>query len=202
MSTPTQPLDARDMDELEAVLLPVATAVDDQNQNSNVASIAVVPSTETYFDYDLALAQDGQALEDAVAIPDNGNERNYAGVSDDSKNMVGRAQQTGKIRSEEELESIRRANGKIFSQNYHQQYNVKAANEWAKQRDREGLQMKNNYEQEQRIASEKAKANELSKQKQQQLKNTQGQAYQIKDYDCGSYETNEYKVAEYKSVYD
>jgi len=202
MSTPTQPLDARDMDELEAVLLPVATAVDDQHQNSNVASIAVVPSTETYFDYDLALAQDGQALEDAVAIPDNGNERNYAGVSDDSKNMVGRAQQTGKIRSEEELESIRRANGKIFSQNYHQQYNVKAANEWAKQRDREGLQMKNNHEQEQRIASEKAKAKELSKQKQQQLKNTQGQAYQIKDYDCGSYETNEYKVAEYKSVYD
>jgi len=190
------------MDELQAVLLPVATAVVDQHQNSNVASIAVVPSTETYFEYDLALAQDGQTLEDAVAIPDNGNERNYAGVSDDSKSMVGRAHQTGKIRSEEELESIRRANGKIFSQNYHQQYNIKAANEWAKQRDREGLQMKNNHEQEQRIASEKAKAKELSKQKQQKLKNTQGQAYQIKDYDCGSYETSEYKVTEYKSVYE
>jgi hypothetical protein len=198
----------RDMEELEgALLLPVATEVVGPNHNSKVASATVIPSAEAFFDYDTALSNEQQRSreddDEAVVVPDNGNQLNYAGVSDDSKSTVGRAQQTGKFRSEEELESIRKANRKVFSQNYHEKNNLKSANEWAKQRDREGLQMKNDHhieEQNNMALSEISKAKEPPNQEQQQPEKPKG--YQIKEYDCGAYETGTYEVMEYKSVYD
>lgn len=200
-------INARDMEELEGALLPVAIPVVNQNNPNEVAvstATAVIPSAEAVFDYDLALRNEQQQQEgEAVAVPDNANQLNYAGVSDDSKSAVGMAQLNGRIRSEEEIESIKKANRKVFSQNYHEQNSVKSANAWAKQRDREGLQIQNDRIEEQMDRSKKAKA-AAQKQEEQSLtsKEYQPKGYQIKDYDCGNYEISSYEVTEYKSVYD
>jgi len=195
------------MEELEGALLPVATAVVNQN-NSNAEAVsiatAVIPSAEAVFDYDLALRDDQQqGQEEAVAIPDNANQLNYAGVSDDSKSTVGMAQLNGRIRSEQEIQAIKKANRKVFSHNYHEQNSIKSANARAKQRDREGLQIQNDRIEEQMARSEKEKA---FAQKQEEAsrasKEYQPKGYQINDYDCGSYEVGSYEVTEYKSVYD
>ncbi len=199
MSNPTN---ARDMEELEGALLPVATEVVNQNDPNAFASTAtVIPSVEAVFDYDTALRNE-EHQEEAVVVPDNANQLNYAGVSDDSKTTVGRAQQSGRIRSEEEKEAIRKANRKVFAQNYHEKNSIKSANAWAKQRDREGLQIQNDRIAEQ-MALSKAKAKESKGQEQSQASNGyQPKGYQTKDYDCGSYEIGSYEVTEYKSVYD
>lgn len=193
------------MEELEgALLLPVATEVVGPNQNSNVASATVIPSAEAIFDYGTALANEQERSredngDEAVVVPDNGNQLNFAGVSDDSKSTVGMAQQTGKIRSEEELESIRKANRKIFSRNYHEKNDFKRANEWAKQCDREGLQMQNDHQVEEQTIMAKEPPKEEQQQQQEPEKSN---GYQVKEYDCGAYETGSYEVTEYKSVYD
>ena len=188
----------RDIEELEGTLLPVATAVVNPNDPNAVASTAtVIPSVEAVFDYGTALRNEQQE-EVAVVIPDNANQLNYAGVSDDSKSTVGRAEQTGRIRSEEEKEAIRKANRKVFAQNYHEQNAFKSANEYAKQRDREGIQISNELS-EKEMAAVKAPPKQ---QQQQQEKPPASKGYQIKDYDCGTYEISDYEVTEYKSVYD
>jgi hypothetical protein len=206
----------RDMEELQGALLPVATEVAYQNnQNSGVtatASATVIPSVEAVFDYAASLCNEQQqqqqqaeesASDEAVVVPDNANQLNYGGVSDDSKPTVSRAQREGRIRSEEELESIRRANRKVYSQNYRERNSVKSANEWAKLRDREGLQITNDHIEEQLALSEKSKKDSHpppSAPKKEFEYETKG--YQTKEYDCGTYETNDYDISEYKSVYD
>lgn len=196
----------RDMEELEGALLPLPVATEvvlGSHQNSSVAT--GIPSAEVVFDYNTALANEQQARERereeplAVVVPDNGSQLNYAGVSDDSKSTVGRAHQTGIIRSEEELESIRKAQRKVFSQNYHQKNSVKSANMRAKQRDLEGLQIQSNRIEEQvALSEEKPEAKEPPRQEESQ----KPQGYQVKEYDCRTYETSTYDVMEYKSVYD
>lgn len=194
---------ARDAEELEGALLPVATAVANNDSNPTTSIATVIPSTEAVFEYDTALQNEERLPEEeAVAIPDNGSTLNYAGVSDDSKSTVGRAEVSGKIRSEQEIQAIKKANRKVFAQNYFEQTSFKAANERAKQRDREGLQIQNDHIEEQmaqaKAASEPPKQPETS----QQSKGYETKGYQIKDYDCGSYEINSYEISEYKSVYD
>ena len=137
MSNQADLLYARDAEELEGALLPVATAVGQNDSNTTTSIATVIPSTETVFNYDTALQHEYQLQEEeAVAIPDNGSTLNYAGVADDSKTTVSRAQTAGKISSEEEIQSIRKANQKVFSHNYFEKQSFKAANARAKQRDR------------------------------------------------------------------
>lgn len=204
----------RDMDELEGTLLPMATQViecDRRNMNSNISmASAAIPVTE-FFDYDTAIAQEKQQQQEqeqeeieATPIPDNANQLNFAGVSDDSKITVGKAEQTGKIRSEEELDYIRKANRKIHPRNYHEENSVKTANEIAKQRDRQGLQVQNDHIRTaftETALPESLKREEQKEEQQKKPKKTGG-GYQVKEYDCGLYETNNYEVKEYKSVYD
>jgi len=192
----------RDMDELEGVLFPVATAaVGSSSQQNSSMTTPLIPNAEAVFDYDTALAreQQQQIQDNSEVILDNAKQLNHAGVSDDSKSTVGRARRTGIIRSEEELESIRRANRRAFSQNYHEKNSIKNANEFAKERDRQGLQMKSNnnqVEEHKRMLSE-TKTPPLKIEKEQPP-----ETYEMKEYDCGNYETRSYEVEEYKSVYD
>lgn len=204
MSNQADLLYARDEEELEGALLPVATAVGQNDSNTTTSIATVIPSTETVFNYDTALQHEYQLQEEeAVAIPDNGSTLNYAGVADDSKTTVSRAQTAGKISSEEEIQSIRKANQKVFSHNYFEKQSFKAANARAKQRDREGMDIQNDHIEEQLAAKAKAAA-EAKKQSEasQQSKEYQPKGYQISDYDCGSYETSDYQISEYKSIYD
>lgn len=203
-ATPTA-MAVREMDELEGSLLPVATEVVERGPGNTV-----IPTMTRVFEYDAAdqVQREGDDLEEAIVVPDNGSQLNYAGVSDDSKTTVGKAGQTGKIRSEEELEIIRKNRRKIYAQNYHQVNSFKAANARAKERDREGLQVKDD-----RLRSDftEEKLPETLREKLQLDGTADGKSnkeqpaepgYQVSDYDCGNYETNDYDVTEYKSVYD
>ena len=202
------PIMTRDVDELEGTLLPVATQVVECNSNTNKSSMmaeASIPVTE-FFDYDIAIAEEEQQEQqqqqeiEAIPIPDNGgNKYNYAGVSDDSRTAISSAERTGKQRSEEELESIRRNKQRIFPHNYHEHNTMKAANEYALHRDREGLEVKDDHLDSGAFTLPKKEEEEKQKQKDQKPK---ASGYQVRDYDVGSYNTKSYDVNEYKSVYD
>lgn len=203
-ATPTA-MAVREMDELEGSLLPVATEVVECGPGNTV-----IPTTTQVFEYDAAEQEqwgEGE-LREAIVVPGNGNQLNYAGVSDDSKTTVGKAGQTGKIRSEEELETIRKNRQRIYAQNYHEENAFKAANARAKERDREGLQVKDD-----RLRSDftEEKLPETLRKKLQLDGTSDGKSnkeqaaklgYQVSEYDCGNYETGDYEVTEYKSVYD
>jgi hypothetical protein len=193
---------ARDVDELEGTLLPVATQVVECNSNNHKSSMmaeASIPVTE-FFDYDAAIAKEEQEQEqqqeiEAIPIPDNGGttKHNYA-----ERTAISSAERTGIQRSEEELEAIRRNKQRIFPHNYHEQNTIKTANEYALRRDREGLEVKDDHL-ESAFTLPKKETNE-EEEKQKQKPKTSG--YQVRDYDVGSYDTKSYDVNEYKSVYD
>lgn len=194
----------RDMEELEGTLLPVATAVSERGPGNGA-----IPAITQAFDYDEAISNEQQQqlaeeeFNEAFPIPDNANQRNFAGVSDDSKTAVGKADLIGKIRCEEELEIIRNNRRKIHSRNYFEANAYKSANERAKQRDREGLEVKDD-----RIGLSFAKNTlpekvETSTEKYANNSETASKSgYHVKEYECMTYDTNEYSVSEYKSIYD
>lgn len=201
----------RDMDELEGTLLPVATEVLECGPGNEL-----IPVTTQVFDYDMGIASvqqqqqqqqaEEQVLKEAIPIPNNANGLNYAGVSDDSKTTVGKAKQTGIIRSEEELECIRKNKSKIIPRNYHEENAFKSANNRAKHRDREGLEVKNDHlgsaftekQLPEKLQSNKKDEEESDK----KPENPADKGYQVKEYDCTTYDTSDYKVTEYKSIYD
>jgi hypothetical protein len=198
----------RDMDELEGTLLPVATQVVecDSNNKESMMAEASIPATE-FFDYDAAIAKEEQQEQEqqeieAIPIPDNGGmKHNYSGVSDDSRTAISSAERNGIQRSEEELEAIRRNKQRIFPHNYHEHNTMKAANEYALHRDREGLQVKDDHIDSDFILPKKTEEEEeIQNQKQNQKPKVSG--YQVREYDTGSYDTKSYDVNEYKSVYD
>lgn len=211
MSNPTATM-TRDIDELEGTLLPVATQVVEccNNTNNNISlAEAAVPVTEI-FDYDVAIAEEERLKEqeeneiEAITIPDNGTQHNYAGVSDDSRTAVGNAERVGRFKSEEELDAIRKAKQRIFPHNYHEENSIKKANETAMRRDREGLQIKDDHLDS--GVSSLSKTNDKSDKEimrnQQQKQKPRASGYQVKEYDVDSYDTKGYDVTEYKSVYD
>lgn len=196
----------RDVDELEGTLLPVATEVSECSSGNHV-----VPTTTQVFDYDAAIVHKHQQLQqeeeelEAIVIPDNANQLNYAGVSDDSRTTVSKAERTGRIRSEEELEYIRKNNSKIFSQNYHETNAYKSANARAKQRDKEGLEVKNDHLESRFTKIKLTEKLQSSRDKEENARKSEKpiqKGYQVKEYDCGAYDTSEYEVKEYKSIYD
>mmetsp|Transcript_18037 Transcript_18037/g.20845 ORF Transcript_18037/g.20845 Transcript_18037/m.20845 type:complete len:211 (+) Transcript_18037:90-722(+) len=210
MSNPKTTM-SRDIDEVEGTLLPVATQVveccNNTNNNTSMAEAeAAVPVTET-FNYDVTIAEEERLKEqeqeehviEAITIPDNGTQHNYAGVSDDSRNAVGNAERVGRFKSEEELDAIRIAKQRIFPQNYHEENSIKKANETAMRRDREGLQVIDDHL-DSRVSSS-SKTNEIMRNQQQEQK-PRASGYQVKEYDVVSYDTKGYDVTEYKSVYD
>mmetsp|Transcript_14385 Transcript_14385/g.30550 ORF Transcript_14385/g.30550 Transcript_14385/m.30550 type:complete len:231 (-) Transcript_14385:3467-4159(-) len=212
----------RDTDELDGTLLhlPVATEVLECEYGPGNE---VIPTTTHYFDYDTAIAseqrqqqQQQQHIEEAILVPDNANHLNYAGVSDDSKTSVGRAERTGKIRSEREREAIRTNTNQIRARNYHAENALKSANDRARQRDKEGLQVVDDRlesafterELPEKLKSRKTAAAAAADTKtninhHHQEKGTPRQkGYQVREYDCNTYDTNEYQVNEYTSMYD
>eukprot|EP00536_Pseudo-nitzschia_multiseries_P014544 jgi/Psemu1/311108/fgenesh1_kg.721_\ len=191
----------RDVDELEGALLPVATEVVEGGPGNET-----IPTTTQVFDYDAAFSLERQQREqeefgEAIAIPDNGNRLNYAGVSDDSKTTVSKAEQTGRIRSEEELEYIRKNRSKILPRDYHEANSFKSANARAKQRNKEGLQVQSDHLEAftERLLPEKLKVKEQNAAK---METPVKKGYQVNEYNCMTYDTSEYEVTEYKSIYE
>merc|ERR1711935_1079403 len=116
---------------------------------SSTYGTATAASAEVVFDYDFAIKREEEEnqdfVEEAYAIPDNANQNNYAGVSDDSRPVVKKAEQIGLYKKEQEMEAIRKGKQRIFSHHYNEVNSVKKANEVALQRDREGLQIQDDH---------------------------------------------------------
>lgn len=185
---------ARDEDELEGALLPVATQIEEEPNSANPA----VPIA--HFDYDTAIAVEQQQQEQeniAYTIPQN----EKAAVSDDSRSRVKLAQSKGLIAAEEEKEAIRNTNRKVFSKDYFSKQAVQAANQNAKLRNAQGLQV---IEKLPSINNELGRSQEKIK---KEVPEKQGVykvgGYEVKEYNTETdYQTSDYEVQEYRSVYD
>lgn len=211
MSNPTQVL--RDEEELEATLLPVATRLEGNQQYANAATATALPLD--YFNYDTALAEEARQVHVAPALPER-----YDGtiVDEQDSQRLKLAQRSGLIAAEAEKVAIRKADLRGYAQGYHEQDRIQAANRNARERNRQGLQMKTDQQEQARLARCEAQREEeeFDLQIQQESnsntksnsskKPTSGYAvgggYQTSEYQVGSYDTNEYQVSQYKSVYD
>jgi hypothetical protein len=192
----------REEDELEGVLLPVATPLG-VSAGCRGAAAAVPLYT---FDYDTAITSELQQEMEQVAysIPTTASK---SAVVDDSRTRVKQAEQIALVSQEEENEAIRRANRNIYAKAYHTERGVEEANQLAHQRDFEGLEVK-----EDPPSAAKNLRGQKEKKKQEQDENNRGNmkpkgysagGYEVSEYRFGSdYEVSEYKVSEYKSVYD
>mmetsp|Transcript_6430 Transcript_6430/g.16345 ORF Transcript_6430/g.16345 Transcript_6430/m.16345 type:complete len:280 (-) Transcript_6430:77-916(-) len=218
-----------------------------ENTATPIATAAVLP-VET-FNYDDALASSVQEEEEeeygeqqhqqynshqptAYHVPggifdDDEKEapRRSTAIADDSSTTVRHSTHIGVIQSEQEKDAIRQANRKVYSQTYHEKASIETANQVAKLRDREGLEVRHNNQMEHQLNNTSAQQDTIDQrqQRQQQQRQTKttastsnrstpadtgarhgggGGGYQIREYEIGGYETKSYNVKEYKSVYD
>lgn len=183
---------ARDEDELEGALLPVATRIEDQPQPTTNLAIPIA-----HFEYDTAIAVERQQENIAYALP---NEKATA-IADDSRSRVKFAEQKGLIAAEAEKEAVRNLNRNCFSKEYHAKAAVQIANQYAKNRDGQGFQTTGKPP-----AADKEKPRSHDKSNKQGAPKNQdykGGGYEVKEYTCGNdYETSDYDIQEYRSVYD
>jgi hypothetical protein len=170
----------REEEELEGTLLPVATPIIGN------------------FEYETAMVEE----QEQVAYPIPQISDNTA-VSDDSRPRVRQAQRTGRMAAEEENEAIRKANRKVFAHNYHEKEALRNANDIARERDRDGLRMKEDEFQIRAQEEEKRISEAKSSESKPKAAGYQVGGYAVKDYQFGGdYDTSEYQASEYKSVYD
>jgi hypothetical protein len=202
-----------------------------KNNNSDNDAMAAVPVQ--IFDYDEAVAkeeqddvqqqlrqpllQQQQHVGIAYAIPyvdAAGHHPHPNSIADDSHVAVKYAQYTGTIRAEQEREAIRYANRQVYAQNYWEAQSVEAANDVAKRRDREGLQMvmpdvallsSSYYQNSTKTmgSTDQPPSHESSHDNTTTTTTSNSKGYQIQEYDIpDDYDTRQYEVQEYKSIYD
>jgi hypothetical protein len=222
---------ARDFDELEGSLLPTARQVGDEDGTTSTTgdgpnnAMAAVPTD--VFRYDEAtLAQERRQLEEEEEEqqqqygkgqqPRVGHALTVAtAVAPDDERTVRKAEHHGILRAEEEKEAIRNANRRVYSHNYHEQLAVHLANEIARRRDREGLQVRQAQQHQQhhpqdgphnKDSGQHGNGNPKEsndKSKAEVRGRRAGGGYQFREYNMeDTYEPHEYQVKEYKSVYD
>lgn len=205
-----------------------ANPVNTSNDNNAVMAVPV-----QVFDYDVALDNENKEVEEAYSwqeqsaltqgeqgqrtalrafhIP-SGLTPNPDSIADDSRFAVKYAERTGIIRSEEEKDAIRKANLKGFARNYFEAQSIYAANQFAKLRDREGLQVQDDhlapsminslYTSPQSSTGRSKPESDCTFPRDRKHRNG-GKGYQVQEYRISdNYETETYEVTEYKSVYD
>jgi hypothetical protein len=205
----------RDPNELEGTLLPIAQEVFPDNNNSHQAAPTAVPIQ--FFDYDVALAneneeeQEQDSIRIAHPIPFSDGRPNPNSIADDSQMAVKNAEHVGRIKTEEELDAIRKANTRVYTNNYYEHQAIQLANQIAQQRNKEGLKIKpkstsitkSNKANESTVSTSTTSSTTASTNS-DNCGHKVGGGYQIHDYQLGetNYETSDYDVKDYKSVYD
>ena len=112
----------------------------------------------------------------------------------------------GKIQAVEEKERIRQANARSRDQTFFERNRIQRAQNVAKQRDREGLDVREDLY----FNHEAVMQNTISKKVQEQdaaynaaTRGKKGEGYEVKEYDVAEYQGEEYsETYEYKSIYD
>mmetsp|Transcript_48434 Transcript_48434/g.58437 ORF Transcript_48434/g.58437 Transcript_48434/m.58437 type:complete len:225 (-) Transcript_48434:190-864(-) len=115
------------------------------------------------------------------------------------------AQVIAEITQEKESDLDRKAQTDVYSKNYLEEQAVKRANEFAKKRDKDGLDVKEDKYSSKPIKTYGEAVGGTKKQlraEEDLLKKTIDGGYKISDYETSDYETKGYKTAEYRSVYD
>ena len=215
MSNPVTARILRDEEELEATLLPVATRLEDNNQRANANAATTTALPLDYFTYDTALAAEEVQVQQERIAPTLPGRYDGTIVDEQDSQRVKVAQRSGLIAAEEEKVAIRKAGLRGYAQGYHEQNRIQTANKNAKQRDQQGLQIKNDQQEQERLTRYHAQKEEeefdLKIQQESSsssgIKNPStgynvGGGYQTSEYQVGSYDTSEYQVSQYKSMYD
>ena len=187
----------RSLDEIEGSLLPIARQIQGVTQVMDIDGHGAMEAVPVQtFDYDTAIAAEAAAeQEPLVAHPLPTSGHNPDSIADDSRNAVKHAERTGVQRAEEELEAIRRANRKVHAHNYFEQQEFAAANQKARQRNQEGLQLETPPTNASLTSSTTSQHDETKQQH-------HDPGYHVQEYKIGEYQTSSYDVKEYKSVYD
>jgi hypothetical protein len=189
---------ARDEDELEgAFLLPVACQVDDER---GLETPGIVLAR---FAYSTAIAEENQQQQQqqqvenvAYTIP----RHDKAAIADDSHTRVKLAERRGQMASEEEKDAIRKVNREVYSKNYFSSHAVEAANQRARIRDADGLQVE---DREIKLPSHEHASSKGTVRSGTPAGTAKVGGYAVNEYLVRtSYNTNEYETQEYHSVYE
>jgi hypothetical protein len=202
-SNVVQVIGERSIDEVEGTLLPVARQIQGVNDHGAIDAVPVQT-----FEYDTALAEEERELrEQALQEPliahyipmgISTTAHNPDSIADDSRNAVKHAERTGIQRSEEEKDAIRKANRKVHAHNYFEQQEFEAANQRARRRNREGLQVSPHPS----LSSSLSFTTSSNTDKSETQRHREP-GYQVHEYNIAdNYETCSYDVKEYKSVYE
>lgn len=182
-------------DELEGSLLPVAFQIQHES-TGNTATPSVMPIAQ--FDYDTAIALEEQQRRENIAHPIPQNDR--AAVNDDSSYVVKIAERRGIQAAEEEKELIRNTNRDVPSKDYFLNQALQAANEHARLRNFQGLQIDDKTPQTPVTRHDEKNSSKIQG---ENLQRDHDKGYEIKDYQVGTdYDTKDYNIHEYKSVYE
>lgn len=110
----------------------------------------------------------------------------------------------GRIQAIEEKERIKRVSANAKGLAYFESKRVAAGGEVAKQRAREGLEVKTDkyFDESNLLAARKARDMAEAETVAKSRKSSGGQGYQVPDYNTAEYDCKGYETTEYKSVYD
>jgi hypothetical protein len=183
---------------IQAEIIP--ESLDNGNSNSALPS--------QYFQYNTSNAQHG--TEDQYYINPIPSAPVIVNFDDESPTEQARAvaskarfgSDMGRIQAMEEKERIKRISANAKALPYFESQRVAAAGTVAKQRVRQGFEVKkDNYFDASNLLAAKKEREANNKDSSTKAKNS-GQGYQIAEYETAEYDCNAYETTEYKSVYD
>jgi len=179
----------RDTDELEGALLPpVAVPVD---ENAQLAT-AAVPVTAFVYDDGVTDAQADIATAPFLPMYQDGESRNQV-----ERQAIAKGKRRGKIEAESEKDEIGKASREQYAKNWHARRQVEVANEEARRRNQQGVQVEVD-----KYTVERSNGKEVEKQD-LAFPSAYPNGYDVAEYETTEYKTDDsYEVAEYKSVYD
>merc|ERR1712043_18786 len=111
-------------------------------------------------------------------------------------------QEVGKIKKEEETVLDERGRRDLFSKEYHENETVKRANAVAKQRNWEGLNIKDDKYSFKPGKSYSEETDRPPSPEKDVKSKTNGGGYEVNEYQTSDYSCNNYETTEYKSVYE
>eukprot|EP00980_Cylindrotheca_fusiformis_P008755 scaffold1869_cov122-Cylindrotheca_fusiformis.AAC.17 len=198
----------RDEEELEGALLPPTETYGSDGQRVPLAAAAAYPVE--HFEYtDAALEHDQQQQEEDEHIAYPLEFAAHSGIADDSRDRVKFAERHGLVASDQELEAIRRNNGKVLSHDFLERQTFEQGNRNARFIDsyyeRQGRtppMTENRPPSKEFLCSKQEKKDSTTPSEPSTSAPYKVGGYEVKEYKMGEYDTQEYNVSEYKSVYD
>lgn len=183
----------RDTDELEGTLLPpVAVPVD---ENPNQMATAAVPVTAFVYTNENSLNTADAEIPTAPFLPLYQDSQTRQEVE---QQALVKGKRRGKMEAETEKEEIGKASRETYAKNYHATRKVEVANEEARRRNAQGVQVDQD-----RYTTAQGPNPKKKEEEEYAFQSSYKNGYEVKEYETTEYQTSDdYEVSEYKSVYD